>query len=117
MPISPADKENLIDTFLETKRKGHRAEINLRFQGKSEDADKLAKRNKKLSTQIDKLIAQSMRQWNGSAATIISNMKQSNTKLQASVNNIKKKLKVAQNVVKIIGFIDEAIEKAAKLAA
>ena len=115
MPISAANKENLVDVFLETKRKGHRAEIRLRFQRKDEDADKIAKQNKKLSKQIDMLIAQSMRQWNGSASAIISDMKQSNTKLQKSVNSIKKKMKVAENVVKIIGYIDDGIERATKL--
>jgi uncharacterized protein YbbC (DUF1343 family) len=117
MPISVANKEKIIDRFMDTARKGHRIEISLRFQGEMEEADKVARENRKLSSKVDKLIAQAMRQWQGSAVTVITEMKRSNRNLQVCVNSIRKKIKVAQNVVKALGHIDNAIEAAGKLIA
>ena len=117
MAISEAKKEEIIDTFLVTKKKGSRLQITLRFQGRKAEADEVGKQNKRLSSSIDKLIAQSMRQWRGSASQIIADRKKGNAKLQASIKDIKVKKKVAENVVKALGYIDDAIETAAKLVA
>ena len=115
MAISAQNKEKLIDTLLETKRKGHRLQITLKFQNNLTKAKTVGDKCRTLSSKIDKLIAQSMRQWLGSASKIIAERKKGNTKLQATINDIKKKKNIANNVVKAVGFIDDAIEAAAKL--
>lgn len=115
MSINNRNKEAMIDALLESKRKGFRLEITLRFQGKAAEADEVKAKTRKLSRKIDDLLVRAMEDWLGNAAALIKTMKNTNAKLQASIRDIKKRIKVAQNVVKAIGFLDDAIDVAVKL--
>ncbi len=115
MPIKNIDKEALIDALLESKRKGLRLEIRLRFQGKNSEADKVGAKTRKLSRRMDNLIAQAMQSWLGNATVLRQTMTKTNANLQASIRDIKRNIKVAANIVKATGYLDDAIKVAAKL--
>lgn len=115
MPINNIDKEALIDALLESKRKGFRLEISLRFQGKNAEADKVKAKTRKLSRTMDNLLSQAMQSWLGNATVLRQTMTKTNANLQASIRDIKKKIEVAENIVKAIGYLDDAIKLAAKL--
>lgn len=117
MAISITKKEDLIDGLQTTLGKGQKLEIRLRLTGEGASADEVAKRNRALSKKIDRLIRDAMNEWTGGAAAFEKEIKSSNRRLQAAIRDIKKKIKVAENVVKALGYIDDAIQVAAKIAA
>ena len=116
MPVSKQNKEDIIDRLLATHSKAQKLALNLKFAGNTADAAKVEQRNKDLSKRIDGLIAKAMRDWNTGAAAHLEGIKAANTKLQASIKDIKKKIAVARNVVKALGYLDDAIEIARKVA-
>jgi hypothetical protein len=117
MPISKANKEALYDSLDESKRKGQRLEIRLRFQGKNEDADQVKAKTDELSQQLDDLLAGIMENWSGNAKALITATKDTNKRLQASIRDIKNKIKIGENLVKALGYLDDAIKVAKKLLA
>lgn len=110
MAISKAKKEALVDSLMVTLAKTNRLEIVLRFQGEGKEATKVQARGKELSKQIDKLLAKIMLDWLGQAAALETSIKATNTKLQGAIRDIKKKIQVAQRVIKAIGHIDDVID-------
>jgi hypothetical protein len=117
MAFEQTQKEKVIDSLMAEHRQGQIAEINLRLQGKPDEADKVWQENTRLSAEIDILIGQVMDEWLGNAERAIKGLAKINTKLEAAVAEIKKQIHVAQNVVKIIGLLDDAVAIAKKVAA
>ncbi len=115
MPLNRSQREIAIEKLLITKNKGHRLEIRLRFQGKAAEAKQVKDTNDVLSKEIDRLLVEIMEAWTGNAATIETALRTNNTRLQATIRDIRKKIKVAEKVVKAIGYLDKAIELARKL--
>jgi hypothetical protein len=98
-------------------RQGQLAEISLRFQGKTDEAERVWQDNRRLAAEIDILIGQMMDEWLGNAERAIKGLAKIGTKLEAAVAEIKKQINVAQNVVKIVGLLDDAVAIAKKVAA
>jgi hypothetical protein len=117
MPFEPSDKEKVLESLMAARRQGQLAELHLRFQNKPDEADKIWEGNARLSTEIDILIGRMMEEWTGRADTSIKRLTAANTKLEAAVADIKKQLEIAQNVVKVVGFLDEAVTIAKKVLA
>jgi hypothetical protein len=117
MAFEQTQKEKVIDSLMAEHRQGQIAEINLRLQGKPDEADKVWQENTRLSAEIDILIGQVMDEWLGNAERAMKGLAKINTKLEAAVAEIKKQIHVAQNVVKIIGLLDDAVAIAKKVAA
>ena len=113
--IPKSSKEEIIQRLLVTKQKAHALEVRLLLSDKEDDAKKVAKKSKALTRQIDKLLGQVMDEWQGQATKIIMDIKTGNAALQNSITNIKKNVKTAQNIVKAIGLIDDAIAIAKNL--
>ncbi len=109
MPVSKNDKFAIIDELENTRIKGNRLVISLLFAGKKTEADEARKKVKTLGTQIDGLLAESMKKWSGSGKVIIENMKKANRLLQRDISYIKKKKELANKVVNALGRLDEAI--------
>lgn len=116
MPASKQSKLDIIDRLLATHGKAQKLALILKFAGQAAKAKEVEERNARLSKKIDILLAKAMRDWNTSAATHIEGIKAANAKLQANIADIKKKIRVAQNVVKALGHLDKAIEIAGKVA-
>ena len=117
MPISTPNKQLLIRSLQNARNKGDELEIELIIQGRAADAMKVRAATDRLSKQIRKLINGAKKSWRGNAKALQTNMQARNAKLQSSIRDIKKKVKVAQNIVKAVGFIDDAVVLAAKVMA
>ena len=117
MAFKPTDKEKVLESLMAEHRRGQITEINLRLQGKPDEAEKVWQENARLSAEIDILIGQMMDEWLGNAERAIKGLAKINTKLEAAVAEIKKQMNVAQNVVKIIGLLDDAVAIAKKVVA
>jgi hypothetical protein len=114
MAFEATDKEKVLESLMAARRQGQLAEISLRFQGKSNDAEKIWEGNARLSMEIDILIGRMMEEWLGAANNAISDLTAANAKIEATVADIKKQIQIAQNVVKVIGFLDDAVAIAKK---
>lgn len=117
MPFEPTDKEKVLESLMAARRQGQLAELSLRFRNKPDEAEKIRGGNARLSTEIDILIGRMMEEWIGRADTAIKGLTAANTKLEAAVADIKKQIQIAQNVVKVVGFLDDAVAIAKKVLA
>jgi hypothetical protein len=117
MPNSEADKQQIIRRLLVAKQEAHSLEISLRFKGRNDQADQLAAKATKLSDTIDTLLGQVMVDWVVETQKIVSDIGQANVSLQSSIKEIQNGIKVAQNVVKALGYVDDVVAIAAKIAA
>ena len=117
MAFEPTEKEKVLESLMSTHRQGQISEVSLRLQGKPDEADKIKPGNTRLSTEIDTLIGQMMDEWLGDADRTIKDLTALNGKLEAAVAKIKKQINIAQNVVKVLGLLDEAVAIAKKVAA
>jgi hypothetical protein len=117
MAFEQTQKEKVIESLMAEHRQGQLTEVSLRLQGKPDEADKVWQENTRLAAEIDILIGQMMDEWLGNAERAIKGLAKINTKLEAAVAEIKKQMNVAQNVVKIIGLLDDAVAIAKKVVA
>jgi predicted transcriptional regulator len=117
MAFKPKDKEKVLESLMIAHRQGQITEINLRFQGKTDEAEKVWQENRRLSAEIDILIGQMMDEWLDNAERAKKGLAEANTKLEATVAEIKKQINVAQNVVKLIELLDDAVVIAKKVVA
>ncbi len=117
MAFELTEKEKFLESLRAAHRQGQLTEVSLRLQGKPDEADKIKPGNTRLSTEIDTLIGQMMDEWLGDADRTMKELTAANAKLEATVAEIKKQINVAQNVVKMLGLLDEAVAIAKKAAA
>ena len=117
MAFEQTQKEKVIESLMAEHRQGQVAEINLRLQGKPDEAEKVWQNNSRLAAEIDILIGQLMDEWLGNAERAIKGLAKISAKLETAVAEIKKQINIAQNVVKIIGLLDDAVAIAKKVAA
>ena len=117
MAFESTEKEKVVESLMTARRQGQLAELSLRFQNKPEEAENIWERNVRLSTEIDILIGRLMEEWIGHADQAIKGLTVANTKLEAAVADIKKQIDVAQNVINVVGFLDDAVAIAKKVMA
>jgi hypothetical protein len=117
MAFELTEKEKVLESLTAAHRQGQLAEVSLRLQGKPDEADKIKPGNKRLSGEIDVLIGQMMDEWLGDAERTMKDLTAANAKLEAAVAEIKKQIDIAQNVVKVLGLLDEAVAIAKKAVA
>jgi hypothetical protein len=117
MAFSPSDKEQVVEGLIAARRQAQLAELSLRSQGQNQQADNVRAATAALSTKIDALIAAMMRDWLGQVAQVIGDLKARTSDLEKAVDQIKKQVEIAQTVVKVIGFVDQAVAIAAKVLA
>ena len=117
MSFSESEKEQLVSSLMDLRRESQRAELNLRFQKKEDAADKIKDANKALTRQIDRQLARLMEEWLGAAAQASADLQAANSGLEAAIGDIKNKIKIGQNVVKAVGFLDDAVAIAKKALA
>lgn len=117
MAFEPTKKEKVLESLMSTHRQGQLAEVSLRLQGKPDEADKIKPGNTRLSGEIDTLIGQMMDEWLGDADRTVKELTAANAKLEVAVAEIKKQINIAQNVVKALGLLDDAVAIAKKAVA
>jgi len=116
MAMTQESKQEVIQRLLVGNQKAQILEISLRFKGKGDEADKVAQKASELSSRIDALLSQVLEDWLGQADAIIQEVKDANTSLQQSIRKIKQGVKTTENLVKAIGFLDDLIATATKIA-
>jgi DNA integrity scanning protein DisA with diadenylate cyclase activity len=114
--MNQAEKEAIIDKFLTTKRKGHMLEIALSFKGMDGDAERVKAKNAELSEKVDNLLANIMQDWiDETDSGVVDGLTKVNSKIQDTIRDVKKDIELAKNVVKALGYLDEAIKFASNL--
>jgi Skp family chaperone for outer membrane proteins len=102
---------------MDARRAGQIAEVSLRLQQKESDADRMRDANAQLAAEIDSLQEQLMQEWLANAKTVIADLGKRTDALDEAVDRIKRKVKVAENVTKAVGFLDDAVVIAKKALA
>jgi len=116
MAMTEATKLEFVQRLLATKQKASALEITLRFKGEKEEANQVKESNSKLQSQIDKLLGMIIDDWSTQGAQITDEIKGLNTKLQRKIASIRNNVNRAQNIVKAVGLIDNAVALAANVA-
>jgi ABC-type transporter Mla subunit MlaD len=114
MAFEATEKEKALESLMATRRQGQLAELSLRLQDKTDGAEKVWESTARLSTEIDIMLGKIMEEWLGRADQIIKGLNAANAKLETAVSGIKGNIKTAQNVVKVVGLLDDAVAIAKK---
>ena len=109
MPFQMNEKQVLIQSLLAAKTKSYTAEFELLLMGKADEANQVMQAGKPLSKKIDSLIAQTMQDWIGDANKLNKKVQLSNAKIQRSISEIRRDVNTANNVVKLVGYIDDVV--------
>ncbi len=112
------DEENkmtLIRNIRKCIRNGSDLEVELLLKGKNEEAKKVRKKTDELVAENKALIADLMKEWLGTVGEIEGNLQNINAGLKAVIQDIKKDIEIAENVVKAVGYIDDVTGIATKL--
>lgn len=109
------EKRRLLRHLNATYAKGVDAELALRQGDYVEEAKRVDESNDRLHARINKLRAEITEDWKGRIAGLIEEIKSTNGRLQDAIRDIENAMKVAERAVKVIGYLDKAIELAAKL--
>ena len=117
MNLSDDNKDEIINRLNVSLQKIQRLELILRLKGQATEAATLKVKRAELSEQIDKLIGAAMLEWIGAADVITADVKKANASLQQSTRKIRKGIETAKEVVKTLGYVDDVLGVAGKLAA
>ena len=85
-------------------------QIRLKLAGEDDLAEQMNTKRKALLKEIETLQGRIAEQWTVKAETIAENLRVANGKVQARIRSIQKRVHVADNAIKIIGQIDDAID-------
>lgn len=84
--------------------------IRLIFLGEAEMANEILAKYNTLSDKIDELIANEMHEWDIEKEAILIALNTTNNEIDDAIDKIKKKLQIAENVVKALKQADKVIE-------
>ena len=107
--IAKAKKENIVQKLLITNQKATTMRTRLLIQGEADKAAEVQAKGQQLTNEIDNLLAQMMSSWAGNADQLAQKISGLNTNLQSTINKVKQRTQTAQQVVKAVGLIDDAI--------
>lgn len=100
---------NLITRMITSLGKLSNIEARLRWSGDTTSADQIKVKHDELRDQIDILRGRVADQWTKGTAQIEEGIRKANTRVQTSIRDIQRNIKVAENVVKVIGQVNDAI--------
>ena len=84
-------------------------QIRLTLAGENALAEQIDTQRKALLKQIETLQGQIADQWSIGAAELSQKLRKANANVQARIRNIRNKINIANNAIKIIGQIDDAL--------
>ena len=84
-------------------------QIRLTLAGEADLAQQMDTHRKALLKQIETLQGQIADQWAVDSAVLVQKLSEANTKVQARICNIRKKVNIVKNATQIIGQIDNAL--------
>ncbi|MGJ8654498.1 MAG: hypothetical protein ACSHX8_14655 [Opitutaceae bacterium] len=110
-----SDKNILLDKLSISYNRTNYLKILCEEEGLLDQALKLERRRSRLKLEIDALLRDLYQDWIGDAKSLKGNIDGSNKKLKEAIKDIEKKIKIAQNIVKAVGYIDDVIKVATDL--
>jgi len=116
MTFDADSKLQAIDELQAIYRNGQILELRLRLAGKAKLADQTWASTRRLGDEIDVLLGKAIDAWLGDAEKTISKINKMNGKVQEMIDDVTKTIKTAEQVVKFVGYIDDAVAIAVKLA-
>ena len=102
-------KIELITAMNTTLGKLTNVEMRLRDVFDFDRAELVKAKHDELRDAIDTLRGQVADQWTRDTEDLHEGLRQANEKVQASIRNIQKKINVAENVIKVIGWVDKGL--------
>lgn len=102
-------KLDVLQGMMASLSKVTNVQIRLTLAGEDDLAKQMDTKRKLLLKQIEKLQSEVASQWTVNAATLTDKLREANGKVQDRIRNIKNKVNVADNAIKIIGLIDDAL--------
>jgi hypothetical protein len=108
--VTLSDNQKIIISMTDQLSDLSKAKIRLIFLGHVEDAEKVSKSYEKLSEKIDLLIAKVMSEWLIDKQALLTSLNETNKKIDDSIDHIRKNVKTAEKVVKLLKQADKVIE-------
>jgi flagellar biosynthesis regulator FlbT len=109
------EKLRALNTLIATQNKGLRLESRLMLQNM--DPTKVQKANNRLAKKIEQLRGKIHDEWVESADDIQREVSIANGQIERAIKAIEKRVKIAENIVKAVGYIDRVVETASKVLA
>ena len=105
----------ILRKLLDIKNKALDVKVNLIADGNTDEAEKLSQSIQKLDTRIEELRARILDDWLLKVGNLKIEIERINGDVQAAVNDINHDISTAKKVVKLTGYIDDAVALAAKV--
>ncbi|MFX0194475.1 MAG: hypothetical protein ACFFCW_00010 [Candidatus Hodarchaeota archaeon] len=109
------EKLRAVNTFIATQNKGLRLESRLTLQ--NIDSTKVQEANSRLAKKIEQLRRKLHDEWVESADDIRREVTIANGQIEKAIKAIEKRVEIAENIVKAVGYIDRVVEIASKVLA
>lgn len=109
------EQEKILNTLINQKAECLKLVVTLKIQSKLEEADSVKGKALVLSAKIDDLLGKSMDEWVIDSKALLDDLTIANKEIKASIGQIKKAQKTAENVIKFLKNIDKVIEIASKI--
>jgi len=113
--MKPTEKNLLLDTLSVCYNRANYLKALCEEQGLVDEAMRFGRRKDRLKVEIDGLLRDLYLDWIGDANALKNKLDESNKAVDAAVKDIERKIETAQNIVKALGYIDDAIKIAAGL--
>lgn len=113
--MTSKEKNELLDKLSVCYNRTNYCKILCEEKGKEDEAAKLERRKNRLRTEIDGLLHDLYQNWIGSAKNLKSKVDTANKEVNKLIKEIEKNIKLTQNIVKFIGYVDDVIKVAAGL--
>ena len=85
--------------------------LQLRLDGKDDEAQQIQERRTKLRAEIDRIRGKAAEDWAAKADALAADVKAHNETVQGYINDIKNNIETAQNVVKLVGAVDDLVSR------
>ena len=109
------EKEEIINTLIDQKAQCYKLVVILKMLDKPVEAEDVKNKALNLSATIDDLLEKLMDEWLIDTAPLLNCLIKANNGINDTLDQIKKMVDVAENVVKFLKNIDQGIEVASKI--
>lgn len=111
-----SDKTKAIAALQKLHVEGQKLEMKLRVVHGGDGAEAVWASNQRLAHEIDVLIGRAMDAWGLSAAKASAALTKATDEFKAAAAEVKKSVELAAKIVKLTGYLDDAVKVAAQLA-
>jgi hypothetical protein len=85
------------------------AKLRLEFAGKNDEADEVSGSAEKVRQEIDRLRGEVADRWTDDTQALIQEIRDCNSTVEGYIQEIQSDIQTAQNVVKLVGAVDDII--------